>query len=86
MRGRRAGEGQFGDELFRRGQPPCLVYQIGQLVGVDSCQVDDPGTRQSRSRVLKQGECSVWVAGVVSVGGGDVVVAVQAEQADRQAA
>ena len=45
-----------------------------------------PGTRQSRSRVLKQGECSVWVAGVVSVGGGDVVVAVQAEQADRQAA
>lgn len=44
------------------------------------------GTRQSRSCGLKKREGSLWVAGVVSVGCGDVVVAVEAEQADREAA
>ena len=44
------------------------------------------GTRQSRSCGLKQRERALRVAGVVAVGGGDVGVAVDAEQADGQAA
>ena len=44
------------------------------------------GIRQSRSCGLKQLERALRVAGVVTVGGGDVGVAVQAQQADGQAA
>jgi hypothetical protein len=44
------------------------------------------GTRQSRSCGLKEPEGALRVAGVVSVGGCDVVVSVKAEQADREAA
>ena len=46
----------------------------------------DSWTRQSRSYGLKQFQRPLRVAGVVTVGGGDVGVAVQAEQADGQAA
>jgi hypothetical protein len=35
---------------------------------------------------LKESEGALRVAGVVSVGGGDVVVSVEAEHADREAA
>jgi tetratricopeptide (TPR) repeat protein len=45
-----------------------------------------PGIRQSRSCGLKQRECPLRVAGVVAVGGGDVGVAVRAQEADGQAA
>ena len=45
-----------------------------------------PGTRQSRSCGLKQLERPLRVAGVVAVGGGDVDVAVQAQEADGQTA
>ena len=47
---------------------------------------DDAGTRQSRSCGLKQLERPLRVAGVVAVGGGDVDVAVQAQEADGQTA
>jgi hypothetical protein len=48
--------------------------------------VTHPGTRQSRSYGLKQLERALRVAGVVAVGGGDVRVAIDAQQADGQAA
>jgi len=45
-----------------------------------------PGTRQSRSCGLEQFEGALSVVGVVSVGGGDVVVSVEAQDADGEAA
>jgi hypothetical protein len=44
------------------------------------------GTRQSRSCSLSELEPALRVAGVVAVGGGDVAVAVQAQEADGEAA
>ena len=46
----------------------------------------EPGTRQSRSCGLKQLQCPLRIAGVVTVGSGDVDVAVQAQKADGQVA
>lgn len=54
--------------------------------GEDPLTVDAPGTRQSRSCGLEQGEGAEGISGVVAVGGGDVAVAVEPDQTDRQAA
>ncbi len=55
------------------------------LVHIDE-PVSDPGTPQSRSCGLEQLECPLRVAGVVPVGGSDVVVSVQVQEADGEAA
>jgi hypothetical protein len=47
--------------------------------------LQNAGTRQSRSCGLKQPERALRVSGVMAVGGGDVGMPVQAQQADGQA-
>src|SRR5579875_1589337 len=57
---------------------------LTQLRRVVASSTRDPAKSYSCS--LKQLERPLWVAGVVAVGGGDVGMAVQAQDADRQAA
>ena len=66
-----------------------LVWQLPGQRGPGRRAVtpsNNAGIRQSRSCGLKQLERALRVAGVVAVGGGDAGVAVQAQQADGQAA
>jgi hypothetical protein len=66
------------------GNAATFIEAAGVVIGLATGA--HPGTRQSRSCGLKQLQRPLRVAGVVAVGGGDVDVAVQAQQADGQAA